>query len=121
MEKKLLNKYWVSPERDCVPDGAYKSSPSEPILQLFPVTKTLNRKHYNCNAMVMDVLQVRVSRGLIKRIDALIATGVYASRSDVLRDAVRRLVLDTLIGSVPNKEDSVTQVATLRKKLSKEK
>ena len=48
--------------------------------------------------MVMDTIQVRLSHGIVKRIDDLVETGVYSSRSDVLRDAVRRLVLSNLVG-----------------------
>jgi len=71
--------------------------------------------------MVMDSIQVRLGQGLIKKIDALVDTGVYSSRSDVLRDAVRRLVIDKLIGIIPEEGDSVKQVREVRRKLSKEK
>ena len=71
--------------------------------------------------MVMDTIQVRLSHGIVKRIDDLVETGVYSSRSDVLRDAVRRLVLDKLVGILQRKEDSVKEVKALRRKLSKEK
>ena len=71
--------------------------------------------------MVMDSIQVRLGQGLVKKIDALVDTGVYASRSDVLRDAVRRLVLDKLVGILQSKGDSVKEVKALRRKLSKEK
>ncbi|MEK6908733.1 MAG: ribbon-helix-helix domain-containing protein [Nanoarchaeota archaeon] len=71
--------------------------------------------------MVMDTIQVRLGHGLVKKIDALVDTGVYSSRSDVLRDAVRRLVLDKLIGLISDEGDSVVQAKNLRKKLSKEK
>ena len=71
--------------------------------------------------MVMDTIQVRLSHGIVKRIDELVETGVYSSRSDVLRDAVRRLILDKLVGILQSKEDFVKEVKTLRRKLSKEK
>ncbi len=71
--------------------------------------------------MVMDTIQVRLSHGIITRIDELVETGVYSSRSDVLRDAVRRLVLDKLVGILQGREDSVKEVKALRRKLSKEK
>ncbi len=69
----------------------------------------------------MDTIQVRLSHGVVERIDDLVETGVYSSRSDVLRDAVRRLVLDKLVGIIPNKGDSVKELKEARKKLSKEK
>ena len=71
--------------------------------------------------MVMDTIQVRLSHGVVERIDDLVETGVYSSRSDVLRDAVRRLVLDKLVGIIPNKGDSVKELKEASKKLSKEK
>ena len=71
--------------------------------------------------MVMDTIQVRLSHGLVEKIDNLVQTGVYSSRSDVLRDAVRRLVLDKLIGILPDIGDSVKDIRKIRTKLSKEK
>ena len=71
--------------------------------------------------MVMDTIQVRLSHGIVEKIDQLVETGVYSSRSDVLRDAVRRLVLDKLAGIIGNDSDSVNEVKILRKRLSKEK
>ncbi len=70
--------------------------------------------------MVMDTLQVRLSHGLIESMDGLVETGIYSSRSDVVRDAVRRLVLDKLVGVIPNKGDTVKEMREIRKKLSKE-
>jgi Arc/MetJ-type ribon-helix-helix transcriptional regulator len=71
--------------------------------------------------MVMETMQIRLSNGLVKQVDKLVETGLYASRSDVVRDAVRRLVLDKMVGIIPNIGDSVKEVKALRKKLSKEK
>ena len=70
--------------------------------------------------MVMDTVQVRLSHGLIKSMDSLVATGIYSSRSDVIRDAIRRLVLDKLVGIIPNIGDSVKEMREIKKKLSKE-
>lgn len=71
--------------------------------------------------MVMDTIQVRLSQGLIEKIDTLVDTGIYSSRSDVMRDAVRRLVLNKIIGIIPNNGDSVKEIKNLRKQISKEK
>lgn len=71
--------------------------------------------------MVMDTIQVRLSRGLVEKMDDLVDTEIYSSRSDVVRDAVRRLILDKLEGIIPNRGDSVKEIRELRKKLSKEK
>jgi len=70
--------------------------------------------------MVMDTVQIRISHGLVERIDDLVNTGLYSNRSDVVRDAVRKLVLDRMIGSIPNTGDSVKEIRAIRKKLSKE-
>jgi Arc/MetJ-type ribon-helix-helix transcriptional regulator len=68
----------------------------------------------------MDTVQVRLSHGLVKSIDGLVDTGIYSSRSDVVRDAVRRLVLNNLVGIIPNTGDSVKEMREIKKKLSKE-
>ena len=70
--------------------------------------------------MVMDTVQVRLSQGLVERIDDLVDTGIYANRSDVIRDAVRKLVLDKMVGIIPNTGDSVKELREIKKKLSKE-
>ncbi|MCK5321348.1 ribbon-helix-helix protein, CopG family [Candidatus Pacearchaeota archaeon] len=71
--------------------------------------------------MTMETMQIRMGQGLIQRVDKLVKTGIYTNRSDAIRDAVRRLILSELIGIIPNKENSVKQIKTLRRKLSKEK
>ncbi|MBN2421906.1 ribbon-helix-helix protein, CopG family [Candidatus Woesearchaeota archaeon] len=70
--------------------------------------------------MVMDTMQIRLTKGLIKRIDYLVETGMYSSRSDAVRDAVRNLVLKDMVGIIPNKGDSIKEIRNIRKKLSKE-
>ena len=69
----------------------------------------------------MDTVQIRLSHGLVDRIDDLVGTGIYANRSDAIRDAVRRLILDKQIGSIPNTGDSVKEIRAVKTKLSKEK
>ena len=82
---------------------------------------TFKYLHYNYITMVMDTLQIRLSHGLVERIDSFVQSGVYANRSDVIRDAVRRLVLNQLIGIIKNNQDSVQEVREIRRKLSKQK
>ncbi len=69
--------------------------------------------------MTMDLVQVRLPKGLIKQIDELVLKRNYASKSDVIRDALRRFVLDSMIGIIPNTGDSVKEVRAMRKMLSK--
>ena len=72
--------------------------------------------------MVMDTLQIRMNKELLKRIDSLVKTGIYSNRSDVIRDSVRRFVWEKEVGSIPNKDkNSVDQIREIRKKLSSEK
>ena len=71
--------------------------------------------------MTMSVTQVRLPEGLIKEVDRLVDKGMYTNKSDVIRDALRRLILEKQIGSIPNTGDSVKEIREIRKKLSKEK
>lgn len=71
--------------------------------------------------MTMAVTQVRLPEGLIKEMDRLVDKGIYTNKSDVVRDAIRRLILEKQIGSIPNTGDSVKEIQETRKKLSKEK
>ena len=70
--------------------------------------------------MVMDILQLRMNKALLKRIDALVKLGIYSNRSDVIRDAVRRFVWEKEVGSVNYKGDSVEEIRKVRKKFSKQ-
>ena len=71
--------------------------------------------------MTMSVTQVRLPEGLEKELNVLVKRGLYSNKSDAVRDAVRRLILDKQIGSIPNTGDSVKEIREIRKKLSKEK
>jgi len=71
--------------------------------------------------MVMDTVQVRLSHGLIEMIDNFVKTGIYANRSDVIRDSVRRMVLEQQVGTIPNTGNSVNEIRKIREKLSSEK
>jgi len=71
--------------------------------------------------MVMDTLQIRMNKELLKRIDSLVKTGIYSNRSDVIRDSVRRFVWEKEVGSISKKGNSVEEVRNIRNKLSNEK
>ena len=68
----------------------------------------------------MDVTQVRLPQGLIDGIEILVDKGLYANKSDAVRDAVRKLILEGQIGSIPNTGDSVKEMREIKKKLSQE-
>ena len=69
----------------------------------------------------MAVTQVRLPEGLIKEVDKLVDKGFYTNKSDVIRDAIRKLILEKQTGSIPYTKNSVKEVRKIRKKLSKEK
>ena len=71
--------------------------------------------------MVMDTLQIRMNKELLKRIDFIVKTGIYSNRADVIRDAVRRFVWEKEVGSISNKGNSNEAVKKIRARLSKEK
>ena len=70
--------------------------------------------------MTMELTQVRLPEKLVQELDRFVKQGYYASKSDLIRDAIRRLLLERHIGSIPNTGDSVQEVRAIRKKLSKE-
>ncbi len=69
----------------------------------------------------MEVAQVRLPDGLMDEVDKLVNQGFYTSKSDVIRDALRKLILEKQIGSIPDTGDSVKEIREIRNKLSKEK
>lgn len=71
--------------------------------------------------MVMETIQIRLSKGLVEQLDNLVKGGLYSSRSDVIRYLLRRSVIDQMVGIIPNDgKDSVKEIRKLREKLSKE-
>ncbi len=71
--------------------------------------------------MTMSLIQVRIPKGLESQIEDIVDKEHYSSKSDVIRDAIRRFVLHKQVGSIPNTGDSVKEVRKIRKMLSKEK
>ena len=71
--------------------------------------------------MAMELMQVRLPEKLIKEVDRFVKKGYYSTKSDVIRDAVRKLILEKMIGIIPNTGDSVKEVREIRKKFSEEK
>ncbi|MBI3035724.1 type II toxin-antitoxin system ParD family antitoxin [Candidatus Woesearchaeota archaeon] len=71
--------------------------------------------------MPMQMTQVRLTKGLIEKIDELVQKGYYSNKSDAIRDAVRRLVWEKEVGTIPNTGDSVHEIRKIRKRLSEEK
>lgn len=75
--------------------------------------------------MAMSLTQARLPKRLIELTKDLVKRGYYSSKSDVIRHALRKLVLekqmfalDKQIGSIPNTGDSVKEVREIRKILS---
>ncbi len=70
--------------------------------------------------MMETVIQVRLPKALVKEIDQLVEKGMYSNKSEVMRDAARRLFIEKHIGIIPNTGDSVKEIREIRKKLTKE-
>ena len=68
--------------------------------------------------MTMNLAQVRLPSGLMQEVDKLVQKGLYTNKSEVMRDALRKLILERQIGSIPNTGDSVQEVREIRKRLS---
>jgi Arc/MetJ-type ribon-helix-helix transcriptional regulator len=69
--------------------------------------------------MVMQTLQIRLSKGLVDFLDGLVKRGIYNSRSDAVRGAVRKSFWDNQVGTIHNTGNSVTEIRRIRKELSK--
>src|SRR3989338_7258312 len=69
--------------------------------------------------MVMETMQIRLTKGLIDEIQKLVDKGIYGSTSEAVRDAVRRLVLKTEETiKVPESKDK--EVIKIEKKIEQE-
>ncbi|MFA5888144.1 MAG: ribbon-helix-helix domain-containing protein [Candidatus Nanoarchaeia archaeon] len=71
--------------------------------------------------MVMDTIQIRMSHGLVEMMDSLVEKGIYANRSDVIRDSVRRFVWADQVGIIKLKGSGVNIIRKARRELSKQK
>ena len=69
--------------------------------------------------MVMETLQIRLPKNMLLGIDKTVKDGMYSSRSDFIRDLIRRHYLSKLIGIIPDTGDSVKEIRAIRNKLSK--
>ena len=58
----------------------------------------------------MTVTQVRLPEGLTEEVDKLVDKGFYTNKSDVIRDAIRKLVLERMVGILPNTGNSVKEL-----------
>ena len=74
--------------------------------------------------MAMGVAQVRLPKAILEQVDAMVESGDYASKSDVFREGIRKLIHERVhvqVGTIPNTGNSVKEIRAIRKKLSKEK
>lgn len=69
---------------------------------------------------MMTLTQFRLPKALLDEVDVLVKKGLYSNKSDVIRDAVRKLILENQIGSIPNSGDSVKEVRKIRQTFSKQ-
>ena len=71
--------------------------------------------------MTMTTAQVRLPEGLMDEVERLVSKGLYTSKSDVIRDALRKLILEKQISSIQNTGNSVAEIREIRKKISKKR
>ena len=71
--------------------------------------------------MTMTTAQVRLPEGLMDEVERLVSKGFYTSKSDVIRDALRKLILEKQISSIQNTGNSVAEIREIRKKISKKR
>jgi hypothetical protein len=64
-----------------------------------------------------QLVQVRLPEAQVKMLDNQVKNGVYANRSEAIRDALRTSGLT--VGILPNTGDSVKEIRKIRKELSK--
>ena len=64
-----------------------------------------------------QLIQVRLPEQQVKMLDQQVKNGVYANRSEAIRDALRSKLLT--VGILPNTGDSVKEIRKIRKELSK--
>jgi hypothetical protein len=57
------------------------------VFQVIP-----GRNPITVNIMTMDTVQIRLTERQVTQIDKLVKKGLYPSRSEAVRDAVRKLV-----------------------------
>ena len=71
--------------------------------------------------MVMDTMQVRLNREMIRELEELVKQGKYSNRGEAVRDAVRRFIWSNEVGTVKNnQQNSVREVKKARKELEKQ-
>lgn len=64
--------------------------------------------------MAMETVQIRLTEDLIRMVDRLVERGIYSSRSEAVRDAVRKLVVESEIGSLAEKRTGKTSVELIK-------
>jgi Arc/MetJ-type ribon-helix-helix transcriptional regulator len=69
----------------------------------------------------METMQIRMNEQSIKEVDRIVKSGFYANRADVIRDAVRRFIFESQIGTIKNNSNSIKEIKKTREKLSKER
>jgi Arc/MetJ-type ribon-helix-helix transcriptional regulator len=68
--------------------------------------------------MSSSVIQVRLPDRLIEQVEHQVEKGYFSTKSDLVREAIRRLVIEQQIGTVPAEKESVREVRAIRKNIS---
>ena len=57
-------------------------------------------KHYYYITMVMQTVQIRLTKKLVEKLGELVKEGFYPNKSEAVRDAVRRLIIEQELGEL---------------------
>ncbi|MBT4651700.1 ribbon-helix-helix protein, CopG family [Candidatus Woesearchaeota archaeon] len=71
--------------------------------------------------MVMQTIQIRLTKKLVEKLDELVKEGYYPNKSEAVRDAVRQLVLEHELGELNEelKEGDMEEVTEHIKEMKK--
>jgi len=50
--------------------------------------------------MVMETVQIRLTKKLVEKLNELVKEGFYPNKSEAVRDAVRRLIIEQELGEL---------------------
>tara|TARA_Y100000310_G_scaffold266530_1_gene278063 strand:- start:688 stop:915 length:228 start_codon:yes stop_codon:yes gene_type:complete len=69
--------------------------------------------------MVMETIQIRLTTKLVEKLGELVKQGYYPNKSEAVRDAVRRLILEQELGELGEELESAEVKKQVAEKVSK--
>ncbi len=75
--------------------------------------------HYLNITMVMETIQIRLTSKLVEKLGELVKQGYYPNKSEAVRDAVRRLILEHELGELGEEMEHAEVKKQVAEKVSK--